>query len=278
MKLGMNIRNWGALGTRADLRACAEAADASELDSIWVNDHIGFPPKIENNEFGLADDFGVILDPLPVLAFLGACTERIAIGTAVLLIPYRPKLLTAKWIASIQELTANRLLLGVGTGWMEEEFRALGVDRRKRGRLTDEGLEFLHQSFSGDSVTLNGQELLLRPRPPAPPVYIGGAARPAHPRALRFGDGWMPVGIEPDDLRPQIESLAKAFGEAGREAPAIVAMKTLPLDDREAAVAYAQAFRDAGVTHLVHTQGFEDPADYARVVGILDREIRPAVA
>ncbi|MCZ6892749.1 MAG: LLM class flavin-dependent oxidoreductase, partial [Gammaproteobacteria bacterium] len=101
MKLGMNIRNWGPTATPDFLRACAEAADKSTLDAIWFNDHIGLPPKLENNDYGIPDDMGAILDPLAFSNFLAAVTRRIHFGTAVLIIPYRSAILTNKLIATI---------------------------------------------------------------------------------------------------------------------------------------------------------------------------------
>jgi alkanesulfonate monooxygenase SsuD/methylene tetrahydromethanopterin reductase-like flavin-dependent oxidoreductase (luciferase family) len=167
MKLGINIWNWGDQAHRDAILACAQAADRSGLDSVWVNDHVGFPPREQGAD--ARDDFGSVLDPLSVLGFLAACTERIALGTAVLLLPYRPALLTAKWVASLQVLSRGRILLGVGVGWMPAEFQALGVDRRRRGELTDERLAFLHRCFESDVIESNGQALRFAPRPSRPP-------------------------------------------------------------------------------------------------------------
>jgi len=94
------------------------------------------------------------LDPLATLAFLAGATQRIGLGTAVLILPYRPALRTAKWIATIQELSGGRLRLGVGVGWMRAEFRAAGVDRARRGGIADETLAVLHECIAkgGDDV------------------------------------------------------------------------------------------------------------------------------
>ena len=278
MKLGINLRNWGSQATRERMRECARIADASGLDSIWINDHVGLPPKLESNEAGLPDDVGRILDPLGALTFLAGCTDRVALGSAVLLLPYRPKLLNAKWIATIQELSGDRLLLGVGTGWMEEEFRALGVDRGRRGALTDENLDFLHECFANDVIASEGQALRFEPRPPRPPFLIGGAPKVAIPRAIARGDGWIPAGVLPADLKPHVETLQRGASEAGRGPLEVVAMKTLPLEHPNEAVDLARAYREAGATHLVHTQGVESPDQYREVVALLDEQIRPAVA
>ena len=277
MKFGMNYRNWGPYATRENLLSCARIADESTLDSIWVNDHIGFPTGDWNNEYGISSDMGTIIDPYAIMAFLGAVTSRIEFGSAVIIGPYRPPLPTAKWLQSIQLLSGERMLFGVDPGYLTEEFTALGVDKRKRGKLTDELLDLLHKAFTDDSVACNGQALILQPQPKRPPFFIGGGPNIAIPRAVKRGDGWMPVGIMPSDLKPLVDDMNKQAADAGRGQLEVVAMKTLPLDDLSAAVELAQGYRDAGATHLVHTQSYDSPAQYQDLVDIVSREIRPAV-
>src|SRR5882672_12177663 len=128
MKLSISLRTMGPESTAETLGACALAAEAAGLDEIFVPDHIAIPPDDAEGSGGR------YLDPLSALAWLAARTQRIGLGTAVLILPYRPALPTAKAIATIQELSGNRLTaLGVGVGWMEPEFRALGVPRARRG-------------------------------------------------------------------------------------------------------------------------------------------------
>lgn len=277
MKLGMNYRNWGPHVSRDNLLACARIADASTLDSIWVNDHIGFPSGDWDNIYGISAEMGNIVDPYAVMAFLAASTSRIEFGSAVIIAPYRPPLPTAKWLQSIQHLSGGRLLFGVGPGYLTEEFIALGVPKRKRGQLTDELLDVLHQAFSDPAVECNGQSLILMPQPQRPPFFIGGSASIAIPRAIKRGDGWIPVGILPSDLKPLVADLQRQAVAAGRGLLEVIAMKTLPLEDLAAAVELAQAYRDAGATRLVHTQSYSSPAHYQELVDILTQEIQPAV-
>src|SRR5580765_8784182 len=187
MDLGLYVRNMGPQSTPGMLVDCARAAERAGIDHLWVADHIAIPPDQAEGSGGR------YLDPLGTLAFLAAATDRIRLGTGVLVLPYRPPLATAKWVATIQELSGGRLLFGVGAGWMEAEFRAVGVPRNQRGRITDQTLAFLNQCFSNDVVELNGQPFLFRPRPPRPPIFVGGAAPQALRRAAKFGDGWMPM-------------------------------------------------------------------------------------
>ena len=276
MKLGLNLRNWGPHASADQIAECARIADRSRLDSVWVNDHIGLPHGEWDNEYGISRDMGAILDPLAVLSFVAAVTRRISIGTAVLVVPYRPKLVTAKWIASIQVLSKERLLLGVGPGYLAEEFKALGIARSARGKITDDTLQFLHEAFASDVVTCNGQALEFKPRPRRPPLLIGGAPKVAIPRAVRMGDGWMPVSIAPAELAQHVAELDRLTTQAGRKKLEVVAMKTLPLDNIDEAIKLARAYRDAGATHLVHTQGYSSHGEYESIVATLDERIVPA--
>ena len=277
MKLSLNLRNWGPQAQRELMLECARAADASALDTLWLNDHVAVPAAAVSK----ADsDFatGIQVDILATLAFLAGATKRIGLGTAVLLLPYRPAFLTAKWVASIQALAGERLRLGVGTGWMPTEFQVLGVERRERGALADASLALLRLCFESEDLEVNGERILFQPRPPCPPIYVGGAPPHAFRRAILYGDGWIPAGVEPDVLATQIPELQKLAEEAGREPLEIIAMKTLPLDDPPRAVDYAGAFAAVGVHHLVHTQRYDDAAEYRRNIDVLCDRILPAIA
>ena len=262
MRIGAVLRSMGAQSDRKTLLACARAAEAAGLDDVWVVDHIAIP----------ADDAegsdGRYLDPLAALAFLAGATERVGLGTAVLILPYRPALPTAKSIATVQELSGERLRLGVGVGWMAAEFRALGVPRERRGALADEALAFLRRCFdsggAGDVVESNGQPFLFRPRPARPPILVGGAAPHALRRAVRFGDGWMPMGADPRKLGPPIAELQRLAAEAGRPPPEVVAMGRLAIDESARAAEQLAELSQIGVTGFLHGERYADAASFAR--------------
>jgi probable F420-dependent oxidoreductase len=257
------VRNMGPESTRELVLACARAAERVGLDDVWVVDHVAIPPDDAEGSGGR------YLDPLATLAFLAGATTRIGLGTAVLILPYRPALPTAKWIASIQELSGGRLRIGVGVGWMPAEFRALGVDRSRRGALADETLGFLKRCFDpgegGDIVEANGQEFLFRPRPPRPPIFVGGAPPHALARAIRFGDGWMPMGSDPEKLRAPIAELKQLAAENGRAVPEVVAMGRLPLEEPGRAAEQLASLSQIGVTRLVHAERYPDAAAFQRI-------------
>jgi len=268
MKVGAVVRTMGAQSTRELVTDCARAAEDAGLDEIWVVDHIAIPPD------DAAGSDGRYLDPLATLAFLAGATSRIGLGTAVLILPYRPALPTAKWIATIQELSGERLRLGVGVGWMPAEFRAVGVDRARRGAIADETLAFLHECFaSGDDdvVVANGLQFLFRPKPPRPPIFVGGTPPHAIARAVRFGDGWMPMGMDPEKLREPVEELRRRAREAGKPAPEVVAMGRLAIEDAARAAEQVAALAAVGVTRFVHAAQYADRDAFAEIAVRLAR-------
>ena len=271
MKLGLYLRNMGPQSTRATVLACARAAEAAGIDDLWVADHIAIPP---DNAEGSG---GRYLDPLATLAFLAGATQRIGLGTGVLVLPYRPPLPTAKWIATIQELSAGRLLLGVGAGWMDAEFKAVGIAPSQRGVVTDTTLELLLRCFAADEVEVNGQRFLFLPRPPRPPIFVGGAPPHALRRAVRFGDGWMPMGADADALRAPIAQLREAAAVAGKPPPEVVAITSLALDDPSKAVAQAQGLIEVGATRIVHAWRYADVAAFARAAEAISSRVRRAL-
>ena len=263
MKLGAVLRNMAPESTREIVLACARSAERAGLDDIWVVDHIAIPPDDAEGSGGR------YLDPLATLAFLAGATQRIGLGTAVLILPFRPALATAKWVATLQELSGGRLRLGVGVGWMPAEFRAVGVARARRGAIADETLGFLRRCFdsgeAGDVVVANQQPFLFRPRPPRPPIFVGGAAPHALERAIRFGDGWLPMGIDPEKLRAPIAELRRLAREGGRPEPEVVAMGRLPLDSPARAADQVLALSQIGVTRLIHAERYPSSAGFERI-------------
>ncbi len=258
----------GDAARRDTLLDCARFADDAGLDDLFVVDHIAIPPDDAEGSQGR------YLDPLASLAFLAAATSRIGLGTGVLILPYRPALPTAKALASIQELSGNRLRLGVGVGWMEPEFRALGVDRRQRGSLTDQTLEFLRRCFDApdDIVEANGQSFYFRPKPPRPPIFVGGGAPHALERAVRYGDGWMPMSADPEKLAPKIQQLHRLAEEAGAATPEVVALGGLANREPERAAEQLRKLAQVGVTRFVTgAQYGADPSPFREAVEALTR-------
>jgi probable F420-dependent oxidoreductase len=252
VRLGVVLRSMGEASRREILLAAARAAEGLGLDDLWLVDHVAIPPDDAEGSGGR------YLDPLSALAWLAGATSRIGLGTAVLVVPYRPALPTAKAIATLQELSGGRLALGVGVGWMAPEFRALGIAREQRGRLTDETLAQWRAWFAADRAEANGQPFLFLPRPPRPPLFVGGQPPHALERAVALGEGWMPMGMDPDKLRPHAARLRELAAAQGRPPLEIAAVGALPLDDPPRAREQLAALAELGVTRIAHGVRYAD--------------------
>ena len=197
---------------RATIEAVGRMADELGFDSIWCNDHLAIPSARDGagTEPAYAAAYGEqrgqnIYEPLIVLAYLAAVTRRVLLGTSVYLLALRNPLLAAKQAVSLDRLSDGRLVLGVGVGWLESEFAALGVPYRQRGRRTDEGIAMLKTLCGQDSA-----DFLPKPvQRPHPPLWIGGRSDAAVRRAARVGDAWHPSHLTVDELRGQIPAAAR---------------------------------------------------------------------
>jgi probable F420-dependent oxidoreductase len=268
MFIGTTVRNMGEQSTPELVKACALICENSAVDgkacieSIWVTDHIAIPPDDAEGSGGR------YLDTLTTLSWLAGLTERVKLGSGVLILPYRAALPVAKQIATLQELSAGRLLLGVGIGWMDAEFRALGIDRHKRGAASDAVLEFLRTCFSNDVVTLNGQAFIFKPRPIKPPVLIGGRAPHALERAVALGDGWMPMARQPAQISDDVREY-RALCAAAKRAGSVTVMTGLPLNDLDITVQSLQEYQAMGVDRLVCAITYDSAEQYQDCVNKL---------
>lgn len=265
MKLGITLRNMGEQSTPDLMADCAKAAEEAGLDSIWITDHIAIPTDDAEGSGGR------YLDTLTTLAWLAGLTSRIKLGSGVLILPYRPKLPTAKQIATVQEISKGRLVLGVGVGWMDAEFTALGVDRKARGRITDETLQFINDCFESDEVELNGEEFYFKPRPTRPKILIGGGEPHALERAVKYGDGWLPMARSPDQIAAGIEKYDQLCDESGQDRGEVTALVPFTASDEAEAKALIDSYDRVGVDRVICGVGYDDLAGYQASVAKLER-------
>ena len=219
MKLGLFVPHSGPLASARFLKEIATEAEELGYTGLWVVDAPARPP---------GDRVANFYEPLTVLAWLAAVTSRVALGTGVLVLPYRNPVLLARSLAAVDQLSEGRLILGVGVGHVESENRILGAPPyQERGRVSNEWLRLIntfwtdeHPKFSGRYVHFEADELYPGPRPvqkPRPPILVGGASRSAVRRALRHGDGLFPVlrSMESiEELIAMLESEAEGQGRS----------------------------------------------------------------
>jgi probable F420-dependent oxidoreductase len=224
MNVGVWIPNCRHLATPEIIRGTAVRAEHLGYDSVWVSDHVVVPQAHVVN-------FGeTVYDPLVTLAVAAGATSRVRLGTTVLIVPYRNAVVTAKMVSSLDALSAGRVVLGVGAGWVAAESAMLGVPFAERGAMTDEYLAAMRElwtapepSFAGKYTQFGG--LTFAPRPvqkPHPPIWVGGHSRAALRRTARFGAAWHPINRSPEELRAGRAELARLCQTHGR--PAIPAL------------------------------------------------------
>lgn len=235
---------WSQQATPGDLVRLVQAADRLGYAYVTVSDHVMVPRKA-------VEAMGAIwFAPLPTLAFIAAVTERIGLCTHILVVPYRHPLMAARDIGTVDHLSGGRLILGIGTGHLRAEFRALGIDHSARGAITDSYLVELQRVWSGES------EVIIEPAPrqsPRPRLWMGGNTPRALRRAIADADGWVPWQIDLDQLR----ALLDAHGHPGEVVyPATFDMIGVlgQAQPAEQCVARLAALRQGGVTAV--TAGF----------------------
>jgi probable F420-dependent oxidoreductase len=232
MRIGVTVPNvHETLAERTTIEAVARMADDLGFDSIWCNDHVVIPGPSDGGgaEPAYAAAYGQqrrqnVYEPLITLAYLAAVTRRVRLGTSVYLLALRNPVLAAKQAISLDRLSDGRLVLGVGVGWLEGEFAALGVPYRERGSRTDEAIGVFKALCGQDSAEFQGRhhsfagvEFLPKPvQQPHPPLWIGGRSDAAIRRAARVGDAWHPSHLTVDELRQQIPELRAECERAGR--------------------------------------------------------------
>ena len=234
MRIGAKVPNSGPLPERLGIGSMAAALERAGFESLWVSDHIVLPSEI-GSRYPFAEDGRATwatdtpyFDALIALALIAQATERATIGTAVLVLPLRQPVVFAKQAASIDVASGGRLLLGVGAGWLEEEFDALNVPYAGRGRRLDEWIALVRACWTGcpppstsDLYDLPAGVLCL-PRPAHPvPLLIGGHSGVALRRAGTAGDGWLAQQalpeLDPAQLDESIRLLRAAATDAGRD-------------------------------------------------------------
>ncbi len=294
MQVGVSVPNFSRLGTREAVVEIAQQAEALGYDSIWTTDHVMV-------QKGQEIPYGHILEALTTLSYLAALTQRVRLGTSVIVFPQRNPVLVAKEAATLDQLSGGRLILGLGAGWNEREFASLGVDFHDRGRRLDEYIGVLRELWTASEPRFEGRyvafsDILFSPRPMqpnGPPIWLGGGSPAALRRAARLCDAWHPVGIGvarfADGMR-RIAELANGRQVVGSLRINTAIGRTLP-EVRTASgqvqetlsgsvdevVARIKEYQAAGLSYLVTQFGTSDLETYLSDMRRFAAEVRPAL-
>ena len=250
MKFGLRYCNTGAYVDPARAVELVQAAEAAGFESAWTVEHTVIPhgyqsqyPYSPSGKLPGGDGDFDLPDPLIWMAYVAAATTRIKLGTGVIILPQHNPVILAKQVATLDHMSAGRVILGVGVGWLKEEFEALGAIFEERGARTDEYIRVMRELWSADRPSFEGKffrfkDAYMRPKPVnrSVPIVIGGHSTFAARRAGRMGDGFFPARGAPAELVKLVRDTAIAHG---RDPDAIEITTSLPdnLDDLPAMAA-----------------------------------------
>jgi len=263
MKIGFNV----FLLPLQVLAGVARKADELGFESIWISDHLIWPKEIrtvypyEPNPYtlGRVGPHTPLLDPFVTLSYIAAITSRVRLGIGVYILPLRNPLVTARAAVTVDVLSGGRLLLGIGMGWMEEEFTIAGEDFGTRVKRAEECVQVLKALWTQQEPEFHGRffdfgPAKFEPKPvqrPHPPIVLGGESEAALRRTAMLGDGWYGIGgacSTPESAARRVERLRQLRREAGREnEPFEISVSPggrLTLDD-------IARFQEAGVDRLL---------------------------
>lgn len=312
MEIGVSLPTIGPVAFREFVLDVARRADAAGLHSVWTADHVVLPADrgrstypFPQSEQGVSFTYepGIDwMDPVAVMAFVSGATERIKVGSSILVLPYRNPLVLANEMATIDRLSEGRALLGIGSGWIVEEFEALGVDPKTRGRMTDEYIRAMRHlwtndsptSFEGEFVRFTDVQLATRAfTPGGPPILIGGNSPAAIRRTATLADGWLAFDLTPQEVREGARRIREQASSAGRDGAAILISARVGLmpegaadftpdrpairGEREAMLGQLRAYAEAGVDFMsIDLATTMD--EIVPTVEWLGAEVTPAVA
>ena len=263
MRLGVFLPFATPIADGPFLRAVGEAAEGAGFDSLWVAEHVVLfdeyaskYPYAADGKIPAGGSSG-ILEPFGALTYLAACTSRIRLGTGICLVPQRNPVYTAKEAASVDWLSNGRLDLGVGVGWLAEEFRAVGVPFERRGERCVSYLEVM-KSLWCDEVSQYKDEFYELPacrqypkpvQKPHPPIHFGGESDAALRRVARIGQGWYGFNVEPEALGERVAVLEKLLAEQGRRRADV--QITISPYLKEMTPAKLEAYKRAGADQVI---------------------------
>ena len=276
MKIALFDMNMGACADPATAARIARLAEETGFESLWAGEHVVLPdPRVPPSPMEPRD---AILDPVIALTYLAAHTRHVRLGTGIIILPQRNPLVLAKEIASLDVLSSGRFIFGVGVGYLEPEFRALGIPFADRGARTDDYLAAMRAIWSAEQPANRGRfapfaGVQAYPRPvqqPGPPVVIGGHSPGAYRRAVEQGAGWYGFALDLDATAAAMTGLRAAEEQSAR--PAALGLLEISVTPRRAVTLDdAKRYAALGVHRLIlrHPRNatVEEIETFVRTVG-----------
>ena len=260
MQLGIHLPHVGRKAGPDAIRRAAVQAEELGFADVWVSEHVILP---KDAPYPPSPSF---YEPILTLAWAAAATQRVRLGTSVIVLPMHHPVPIAKQVATLQCLSGGRVVFGIGVGWLEAEFAAMGVPFRERGRRMDESIALLRALWRDDPVSFRTKyiaaeiaEMRMQPLPPPIPIWVGGSSDKALARAVALCDGWHGSRLPPDKAVPIIRRLRDARPEPGFA----ISLRTA-WDGKDAAELRARlaAYGEAGAGHVLVEPADREIADW----------------
>jgi probable F420-dependent oxidoreductase len=290
MKFGIMFANTGHFATAEGAAAIAVATEEAGLESIWSVEHVviphGYQSQYPYNESGKipGGEDPDITDPLIWLAYAAALTKRVRLATGILIVPQRNPVVLAKECATLAKLSGGRFELGIGVGWLAEEFQALGVPWPDRGGRTEDYCAAMTALWSQQYAEHHGpyadfHNAISRPQPPGGrvPIVVGGHSNAAAKRAGRYGTGFFPAKGTDDELRHLFEVMKREAAEHGRDGDAIECT-TMNWSVRRDPLDRVKELEDLGVSRLLLAPPTSNPTKIGAAMAELAERIAPVAS
>jgi probable F420-dependent oxidoreductase len=290
LEFGYHLPIWGPAATRDTLITLARRVEALGFDSVWASDHVVIPFEIRSRyPYNATGDFPLpptttFLEPLTALALVAGVTERLRLGTTVLVLPHRHPVLAAKMLATLDHLAPGRVILGAGVGWMREEIELLGAPYDQRGAWTDEAIQIMRKCWRDERVSHRGRffnipEIGVAPKPARGtiPIWIGGHTPRAMRRVAELGEGWHAAFATPDVMRKGLVELKAACAKAGRNPAEVTLSVRLGLAAKRPSgevLEELKGLQEHGVSHVIVETRVASAPDMTQLLDRFTNEVR----
>jgi probable F420-dependent oxidoreductase len=290
VEFGCHLPVYGPAATRETLLTFARRMEALGYDSLWASDHVVLPWTIRSRyPYNATGDFPLapsanFLEPLVALSLVAAATERVRLGTTVLVLPHRHPVLAAKMLATLDHLAPGRVIVGAGVGWMREEIELLGAPFDRRGAWSDEAIRVMRTCWTEARAAHRGEFFRFDPISAVPrpargtiPIWIGGHAPRALRRVVELGDGWHAAFPDAARMREGIARLREECRRRGRDFATLTLSARLGLPARRPAgelLDEVRALADLGVSHVILESAVRDLGEMTQTYERFAREVR----
>ena len=260
LRVGFFLPQIGPVADQRSIVKVAKRAEELSYDALWVTERLLWAVEPQTSYYGgpIPEVYKRVFDPIETLTFVAAHTNRIALGTSVLDIPFYNPVMLARRLTTLDVLSSGRLMVGFGLGWSKDEYDAMGATMKGRGKRADEFMKVIKTIWTTDPAEFHGKyfqlpKSIIQPKPiqkPHPPIFMAGFAPLAMKRVATFADGWMPVGLSVDQLKLMAKQIKDMVKNAGRDPAAFKVVARYNIDVRPQPVGKDRGFFSGSIDQI----------------------------